>query len=613
MIPEQEGVPFNATTEFNQRLDLIRHLIRNSDRILLVRGDSGLGKSTLLAYLQRLADQEWSICRIDATPMLQPDALLHQLAERFDIRPAGDDLFGALVRRMDDLHQGGRLPLILVDDAHSLPVPSLILLFRIHEHLGQGALPLRLVLFARPEIDDLLNSPQLQAMESGTIQRIELTPLDLRQTERFVRQILQAEGGGAAMPSAARLARLHRESGGAPGEVERLTRQLVAGAGGGPSPAGTPSPRTIAGLSRPAAAAIAVVALVLLLVLVFQERINAIFQGGEETAQPTAEGGRLMPLPLPRREAADTAEAPPPPLPEGAPPGKTAPQPAATEAEPSEPFVDSRGPSAPAVTPPELAAPATTSETGDGGGPGPDIAAESEVTPEPSPVMEPVANGEPQGPAPKEPPPAVAPVRTPPAEQGPESASQAAAAEVQVAPPPEEARPTVSPSPEPAEIATAPRPAVPEKAPAPVRDLSSAGASATGPEPAAPAPQAPPTPAPVEERRPTPTVPAPKPAVAGVRDEAWLLKRPPGHYTLQLVGVQDQKAARAFIRRHRLSGPVAYFRTSRDGKPWYPVVYGDYPSREKAVAARDRLPGRLARSGAWPRTFASVQEAIRKR
>ena len=96
-------------------------------------------------------------------------------------------------------------------------------------------------------------------------------------------------------------------------------------------------------------------------------------------------------------------------------------------------------------------------------------------------------------------------------------------------------------------------------------------------------------------------------------DEAWLLQQRPARFTLQLVGVQDEQSARAFIRQHHLQGAATYFRTSRNGRPWFSVVYGVYANRGEAVAARSRLPRKLAKSGVWPRTLASVQEAIRTR
>ena len=40
----------------------------------------------------------------------------------------------------------------------------------------------------------------------------------------------------------------------------------------------------------------------------------------------------------------------------------------------------------------------------------------------------------------------------------------------------------------------------------------------------------------------------------------------------------------------------------------YSLIAGDYPDRAAAIAARERLPDGLKRSGVWPRTFGSINK-----
>ena len=97
-----------------------------------------------------------------------------------------------------------------------------------------------------------------------------------------------------------------------------------------------------------------------------------------------------------------------------------------------------------------------------------------------------------------------------------------------------------------------------------------------------------------------------RPAVGGLN---WLLAQPPSHYTLQLVGGRDRASVDKFIRQHRITGPHAVFVRDLNGRPWYSLVSGSYPDREAALAGLAKLPRDL--SGAWPRTFASIQQLIR--
>ena len=112
--------------------------------------------------------------------------------------------------------------------------------------------------------------------------------------------------------------------------------------------------------------------------------------------------------------------------------------------------------------------------------------------------------------------------------------------------------------------------------------------------------------------RPAPPAAAAVPKkAAAIRSRSWLQAQRPGDYTLQLIAVRDEKAARAFIRRSGLRGDIAYFRTLRKGRPWFAVVYGRFPDRKAALAARRRLPPAVAKGKPWPRSFASVQQALR--
>ncbi len=105
---------------------------------------------------------------------------------------------------------------------------------------------------------------------------------------------------------------------------------------------------------------------------------------------------------------------------------------------------------------------------------------------------------------------------------------------------------------------------------------------------------------------------APPPPAAAREGMAWLLAQPPEHWTLQLVGSRERASIDAFLRRHRIPPPHAVFERRLDGQPWYSLVAGSYPSRDAAVAARARLPAAIARSGVWPRTFASVREQMQR-
>jgi DamX protein len=103
----------------------------------------------------------------------------------------------------------------------------------------------------------------------------------------------------------------------------------------------------------------------------------------------------------------------------------------------------------------------------------------------------------------------------------------------------------------------------------------------------------------------------PKPeatATPGPQGLDWLRARRADAMTLQLVGARDPAAIDAFIAKHALKGDYAVYERDLGGKPWFSLVYGDYPDRAAAIRARSTLPRALRK--AWPRTFESIWQQL---
>ena len=96
-------------------------------------------------------------------------------------------------------------------------------------------------------------------------------------------------------------------------------------------------------------------------------------------------------------------------------------------------------------------------------------------------------------------------------------------------------------------------------------------------------------------------------AKAAAPPKDWISAQPPGHYTLQLLGVSREASARAFVKRHGLGGQAHVFRARRKGRDWFVVIYGNYPSKAEAQAALKRLPAAVRKGGPWPRRFREIQ------
>jgi TPR repeat protein len=89
----------------------------------------------------------------------------------------------------------------------------------------------------------------------------------------------------------------------------------------------------------------------------------------------------------------------------------------------------------------------------------------------------------------------------------------------------------------------------------------------------------------------------------------WLADLDPSHYTLQVLSHTDEASVRRYMEDNFQHGEAGYFAFELDGKTWYTVVYGDYPSHSQAMAAGEGLAERLRGAKPWVRKIAIIQKS----
>lgn len=121
---------------------------------------------------------------------------------------------------------------------------------------------------------------------------------------------------------------------------------------------------------------------------------------------------------------------------------------------------------------------------------------------------------------------------------------------------------------------------------------------------------------------PTPRVPATTPPTSA-RDSTdrqrateisgleWIRAQPRTAFTIQVLGLAQERGVQDFLARHALGREAAWFRTERNGADWFVAIAGSYPNAEAARSAIASLPAEVRRNQPWIRSFGSVQDAIR--
>lgn len=86
---------------------------------------------------------------------------------------------------------------------------------------------------------------------------------------------------------------------------------------------------------------------------------------------------------------------------------------------------------------------------------------------------------------------------------------------------------------------------------------------------------------------------------------------PGGHFTLQLSGASQSNSLNAFAKQQGLKNYLVY-QTSRDGKPWYVLVSGNYASSAEAKSAISSLPAEVQAKKPWVKPVHQVQQDLKK-
>lgn len=514
-----------------QRLDLMQHLVRFGDLVLVVTGAPGIGKTTLLQQLLIRAADGWRLCCPHVSDIQDGPALIRQLARCFGLEAGGSlaDLQHGLIEYGRQLLAAGQAAVVIIDDADRLPRAALEQLLNIGGSPAETARALRVVLFGVPGLTTELVTLTGHSARNPVLHTMEVPHLDEEQSAAYLMYRLAAAGYSGDSPfSRTELGAIHKAADGVPARLNQLAHETLQEQVQRHSRlsrfaelrSGTGQPMLRTWLT-PARLGILVAMLLGVTLLWFQQPINRLFQSeppgppaAETDSPPAAEAAGASPPPA--GNAAHQEPAPVPQRPESAP----APETAVTRVAEAEP------PAAPEPAP----------------------------APTPSaPETEPAVH-RPESPAPAE------PASPPAAPSVPEGSSS-------TAPPREPETPAAKPASEAPMPAPAAEPAAADAAPPTVSD-EPAGAE-------------------------------------------WILRQPPGNYTLQLLAVTNPSGIERFVQRHNLKGPLASYHRRRKGKDWYFLVQGSYPSRAAAMAAIRELPARVRKNGPWARELAAVQAEIR--
>lgn len=197
-------------------------------------GEVGTGKTTLCRLLLEQLPENVRVALV-LNPRLTPLELLQSIAEELGIdienrRDSLKRLVDALNAYLIDAYAQGLRVVLIVDEAQNLSFEALeqIRLLTNLETATQKLL--QIILLGQPELREMVGQPELRQLAQRITARYHLLPLDVAETEAYLRHRLGVAGSARFPFTKLAVRRLHGHSGGVPRLINTIAdRALMAG------------------------------------------------------------------------------------------------------------------------------------------------------------------------------------------------------------------------------------------------------------------------------------------------------------------------------------------------------------------------------------------------
>ena len=235
------GKPFQLTPDpafyfrsvtHRKALSYLGYGLAQGEGFIVITGEVGAGKSTLVAHLMGTIDpQQLTVAQI-VTSRLDEEEIIHVVAQSFGLEVEGHDKASALGSIEGFLHgeaRGGRRCLLIVDESQNLSVEALEEL-RMLSNFQLGNHPLlQTLLLGQPEFRATLQGhASLEQLRQRVIAAHHLEPMDRGEIEPYILHRLEKVGWNGNPQFDQRVfTELYEASGGIPRNVNQIANRLL--------------------------------------------------------------------------------------------------------------------------------------------------------------------------------------------------------------------------------------------------------------------------------------------------------------------------------------------------------------------------------------------------
>lgn len=235
------GKPFQLTPDpafyfrsatHRKALSYLGYGLAQGEGFIVITGEVGSGKSTLVAHLMGTIDpQQLTVAQI-VTSKLDDDEIIHVVARSFGLAIEGHDKASALGAIEGLLHgeaRAGRRCLLVVDESQNLSVAALEELRMLSNFLLGSHPLLQTLLLGQPEFRATLQGHEaLEQLRQRVIAAHHLEPMERTEIEPYIVHRLERVGWAGNPQFDQRVfAELHEASGGIPRRINQIANRLL--------------------------------------------------------------------------------------------------------------------------------------------------------------------------------------------------------------------------------------------------------------------------------------------------------------------------------------------------------------------------------------------------
>jgi general secretion pathway protein A len=177
-------------------LTFLNYGMADNAGFILVTGEIGVGKTTILRSMIKKIPQDVKLARINNTKVTS-EQLISMINEEYGIDTKGDDKTRMLSKLTDFLisqYAAGGRSMIIIDEAQNLS-PDLLEEIRLLSNLETDKSKLlQIILVGQPELNVTLSSPGLEQLRQRISINTHISPLTLEETESYIRHRLKIAG-----------------------------------------------------------------------------------------------------------------------------------------------------------------------------------------------------------------------------------------------------------------------------------------------------------------------------------------------------------------------------------------------------------------------------------